>query len=46
MWAIKVDHLSKNFEHKTLFNDFSLRIEQNTVHALMGPNGAGKTSLL
>lgn len=46
MWAIKVDHLSKNFEQKTLFNDFSLRIEQNTVHALMGPNGAGKTSLL
>ncbi|WPJ90572.1 ATP-binding cassette domain-containing protein [Facklamia hominis] len=46
MWEIKVDHLCKNFEQKPLFNDFSLRIEQNTVHALMGPNGAGKTSLL
>ncbi|MCY3026314.1 MULTISPECIES: P-loop NTPase family protein [Aerococcus] len=45
MNVITVAGLTKNFEHKTLFNDFSLTIEQNTAHAIVDPNSSGKTSL-
>lgn len=46
MNVIEVKNMNKNFKNKKLFNNFSLEIEANTVHALVGPNGAGKTSLL
>lgn len=43
---IKIRNLNKNFKEKKLFNDFSLEVEENSVHAIVGPNGSGKTSLL
>ena len=46
MNVIEVKNMSKNFENKKLFNNFSIEIEANTVHAIVGPNGSGKTSLL
>ncbi len=46
MNVIEVKNMSKNFKNKKLFNDFSLEIEENTVHAIVGTNGSGKTSLL
>ncbi|NMW84317.1 ABC transporter ATP-binding protein [Peptoniphilus sp. AGMB00490] len=45
MNVIEVKNMSKNFKNKKLFNNFSLEIEENTVHALVGPNGSGKTTL-
>ena len=46
MNIIEVKNMSKNFKNKKLFNNFSLKIEENTVHSIVGPNGSGKTSLL
>ena len=46
MNIITVEGLFKSFKNKALFNNFSLSIEQNTIHAIVGPNGSGKTSLL
>ncbi|MCH8953021.1 MAG: ABC-F family ATP-binding cassette domain-containing protein [Proteobacteria bacterium] len=38
--------ISKTFDNKLLFKDFSIRIGRRERVALVGPNGVGKTTLL
>lgn len=44
--AIEVKNLKKSFGGRVLFENFSLNVKANTIHAIIGPNGSGKTTLL
>ena len=44
MEILRTEHLSKHFGGLKAVNDFSLRVEKNTIHGLIGPIGAGKTT--
>lgn len=41
---IAINHLSKNYGSKVLFEDISLHINRGEKIGLIGPNGAGKTT--
>ena len=43
---MKIYNVSKNYGPKTIFENLSLELEQNTVTAIMGASGLGKTTLL
>ena len=43
--AIEVRNLTKIFSGRVLFENFSLNVKANTIHAIIGPNGSGKTTL-
>ena len=40
------ENLTKEYEHRVLFNGLNLNIERGDKIALIGPNGHGKTTLL
>lgn len=47
---LKIENLNKTFykgteEENTVFENFSLEIEENTMTAILGPNGCGKSTL-
>lgn len=45
-FAIKIDHLTKQYHHHTILNDISCEITPHQVVGIIGPNGAGKSTLL
>ncbi|WEG74273.1 ABC-F family ATP-binding cassette domain-containing protein [Vagococcus intermedius] len=46
MKELRVDHLTKTYGEKTLFDDLSFLIQTKDKIGLIGVNGTGKTSLL
>lgn len=42
---LKIEHLSKSFGGLKAVSDFSMDVEQASIHSLIGPNGAGKTTI-
>ena len=40
-----VEHASFSYEDRTIIDDLSVQIPQNTVTAIVGPSGGGKTTL-
>lgn len=43
---LKVENLSKTFNHRIILNDVSFSMAAGDCTALLGPNGSGKTTLL
>lgn len=44
--ALELKNLNKQFKNQSILSDFSCKIPQNKIVALIGRNGAGKTTLL
>jgi branched-chain amino acid transport system ATP-binding protein len=42
---LAIRNLTVRFGGLTALNDFSMEVEEGTVHALIGPNGAGKSTV-
>lgn len=43
---IKIDGITKVFDDKIIFKNFSLDIEENKITGILGPSGIGKTTLI
>lgn len=43
---LRLENISKSFDKKTIFRDFSYNFQDHGVYALCGKSGVGKTTLL
>ncbi|MCT6920300.1 MAG: ATP-binding cassette domain-containing protein, partial [Bifidobacteriales bacterium] len=43
---IKVEHLTKKFQEKVIFEDINCTLETGKTYAIVGKSGAGKTTFL
>ena len=43
---MKLDHVSKSYQGRTVLRDFSLELPNRGFCCILGPSGAGKTTLL
>lgn len=43
--VIELEHVAKQFNHKTLLTDLSFKVPPGAIVGIIGPNGAGKTTL-
>ncbi len=43
---LRIEHLYKEFEGKTVLDDLSLTLEEGEVAVIVGPSGCGKSTLL
>lgn len=43
---MKLDHVSKSYQGRTVLRDFSLELPERGFCCVLGPSGAGKTTLL
>jgi ABC-2 type transport system ATP-binding protein len=44
--TLKIQNVTKKFDHFTAVNDLSLRVRAGRIFGLLGPNGAGKTTTI
>lgn len=44
--AIQIEHITHQFEEKTVLNDITFHVNQGEIFGLLGPSGAGKTTLI
>ncbi len=44
--SIHINNITKNYDAKVVYQNFSLAIEDGKITTILGPSGAGKTTLL
>ncbi|HQJ46839.1 MAG TPA: ATP-binding cassette domain-containing protein, partial [Ignavibacteriaceae bacterium] len=46
MNIIELKNISLKYEDKSILDDISMTIQNNSVHVILGPSGAGKSTIL